>query len=332
MGAFPVGCAQSFISTLSCAPHAPLMRAILVACTAVLIVGCSAIPRAAPVSDSPLPRVELPNTYVHELPTIDTQHKHQVWVHVPSTYAQSDKPMPVVFVTDAGYSFPLIRSIRNRIGKRGQNLEEFILVGLPHEPGIPANDSRSRDYTPTNPLLDANRKPGNYVASIYGQAGAYRDYIEKQVFPMIAKHYRADLKRTVYMGQSYGGLFGAYVLLTKPDLFQTYLLGSASFWFDRQSILPIEAAYAKSHKDLKARVKMYTGSFEAIKPGPRYTTEFDLTADMLAFETLLKSRNYPNLSIQSEVLIDEDHLTMGTSFITRGLLWALPGRGPYNGE
>jgi uncharacterized protein len=305
---------------------------IFLASCAMLLSGCASLADSTPRPTQALPRVELPNTFVHELPTENTGHKHQVWVHLPSTYEQNKQLLPVVFVTDAGYSFPLIRSIRNRIGKRGQNLEEFILVGLPHEPGIPPNDSRSRDYTPTNPLLDPNRTPGNYVSSTYGQANAYRDYIEKQVFPLIEKHYRADLKRAVYMGQSYGGLFGAYVLLTKPEMFHTYLLGSPSFWFDKRSILPIEAAYATSHKDMKARVKMYTGSYETIKPGPRYPTAFDLTADMLAFETLLKSRRYPNLSIASEVLDDEDHLTMGPDFVTRSLLWALPGHGPYNGE
>jgi uncharacterized protein len=297
-----------------------------------LIAGCTAPVSSAPVLKSTLRRVELPNTAVHTLPAEHAGHKYEVWVHLPSTYEQSTHAFPVVFVTDAGYSFPLIRSIRNRVGARGRNIEEFILVGLPHEPGIPPNDSRSRDYTPSNPLLDPTRNTNHYSATVYGQAQAYRDYVEKQVFPMIAKHYRADLRRAVYMGQSYGGLFGAYTLLTKPELFQTYLLGSPSLWFDKRSILPIEADYANTHTDLKARVMMYTGSFETIQPGPRYPKEFDLTSDMHAFEALLKSRGYPSLHIASEVLSDEDHMTMGPSFITRGLLWALPGFGPYSGE
>jgi uncharacterized protein len=240
--------------------HHQRVFSLLTVCFASLLAACAitqSTPQATTVASPQLPQVELANTFVHELPVNGTGHKHQVWVHLPASHAQTTKPLPVVFVTDAGYGFPLVRSIRNRVGARGQNLEEFILVGLPHEPGIPPNDSRSRDYTPTNPLLDPTRKPGNYVASIYGQAQAYRDYVEHQVFPLIAKHYKADLKRTVYMGQSYGGLFGVYTLLTKPELFQTYLLGSPSLWFDRRSIWQFEQAYASKHKDMKAKVMIF---------------------------------------------------------------------------
>ncbi len=305
-------------------------------CFAGLLVSCVLTPSTAPVATPNLPRalpqVELANTFVHELPVNGSGHKHQVWVHIPSSYAQMTKLLPVVFVTDAGYGFPLVRSISERVGRRGQNIEDFILVGLRLEPSPPPQVSRSRDYTPSNPLLDPTANPNHYSSSTYGEAQAYRDYVEHQVFPLIAKHYKADMARTVYMGQSYGGLFGAYTLLTKPELFHTYLLGSPSLWFDRRSIWQFEQAYAGKHKDLKARVMMYTGSYEAIKPEPRYTQEFDLTRDMREFESLLKSRNYPGLSITSEVLDDEDHMTMGPSFITRSLLRALPGFGPYSGE
>lgn len=80
-----------------------------------------------------------------------TGHKHQVWVHLPASHAQTTKPLPVVFVTDAGYGFPLVRSIRNRVGARGQNLEEFILVGLPHEPGIPPTTAAAATTPPPTP-------------------------------------------------------------------------------------------------------------------------------------------------------------------------------------
>ncbi len=315
------------------------VRPLALLVCASFLVGCSNLsvlgetqPVPKSVDTKALKRVELPNTEVHELPADDTGRKYQVWVYLPPSYAQADKPMPVVFTTDTPYAFPLIRSIGSLVGARGQNIEPFILVGLSYEPDLPPGDSRSRDYTPTNPLMDAARNPKHYSASTYGQAAVYRDYIERQVFPLIAKNYRADMSRKVYIGQSYGGLFGAFTLVTKPELFHTYLLGSPSLWFDKRSIWSFESDYAKKRNDLKARVKIYTGSFETIKPEPRYTKEFDLLQDMFDFEKKLMVRGYPSLSINAEIVVDEDHRTMGPTFITRGLLWALPGRGPYTAD
>ena len=74
---------------------------------------------------------------------------------------------------------------------------------------------------------------------------------------------------------------------------------------------------------------MIAGAFEAVQPGsdnPRYAKETDMVKDMQRFEQQLKGRGYPGLSIRSEVIKDEDHLTVFPALITRGLLWALPKR------
>lgn len=283
----------------------------------------------APLAEEKPPALELANTAVYELPANGSGRKYQVWVDVPASYADGDKPYPVVFVTDALYAFPLVRSIRNLLGQHGRNIEDFILVGLPPEQGLTSKESRSRDYTPSNPLLDPAHDKDDYTALHYGEAAAYRDYIESQVFPLIAAHYRADMSRKVFAGHSLGGLFGSYVLLTKPQMFQAYILGSPSLWFDKHEILKYEEAYAATHTDLPAKVMMYAGMYETIKPGPRYFKDTDLLGNMQSFERTLKSHAYPSLSIGSQVITDEDHLTVFPSLISRGLLWALPGHGPY---
>lgn len=287
------------------------------------------IAASSSIEDAHFPALELTGTAVHELSVPGTDRRYPVWVSVPASYADSDRTYPVVFVTDAGYSFPLARSIRNVLGQSGRNIEDFILVGLPPQQGLTSKESRSRDYTPSNPLLDPTRSKDDYSASHYGEAASYRDYIERQVFPLVAKHYRADMGRKVFAGHSLGGLFGSYVLLTKPEMFQSYILGSPSLWFDKREILKYEAAYAKHHTDLKAKVMMYIGMYETTGPGPRYFKDADMVGDMQTFERRLTARKYPNLSVGTEVIAEEDHLTVFPSLISRGLIWALPGHGPY---
>lgn len=326
----------------------PVFRVALAALLAASAVGCSRIDPTiaapapvqadarsdgpAPPAAVPVPRpLELANTAVHDLPATDAGRRYEIWVDVPASYANGgDRRYPVVFVTDALYSFPLVRSIRNLLGQGGRNIEDFILVGLPPETGLTSKASRSRDYTPSNPLLDPREQSGTrYSAALYGEAAAYRDYIERQVFPLIAREYRADMDRKVFAGHSLGGLFGSYVLVTKPAMFDAYILGSPSLWFHRHRIDALEQAYADAHDDLRARVRMYIGMYETRGSGPRYWRTVDMVGDMRAFERRLEARGYPGLSIDSEVIADEDHLTVFPATISRGLLWALPGKGPY---
>lgn len=278
---------------------------------------------------SPAP-VTLADTESWDVVAADSGRTYPIWVSLPASYAESgNRRYPVVFVTDALYSFPLVRSVRNLLGQKGRNIEDFILVGLPPARGQTSLQSRSRDYTPSDPRLKPGADLDDYSGDTYGEAAAYRDFIDRQVFPLIARHYRADMQRKVFAGHSLGGLFGSFVLLTRPTMFQSYILSSPSLWFDQSEIRKYERAWAASNHDLPARVKLYAGSFEAIKPGPRYFREVDMIRDAQDFARTLKSHGYPRLQIEQVVVPDEDHLTVYPSTISRGLLWALPGQGPY---
>ncbi|MFN5049566.1 alpha/beta hydrolase [Roseateles sp.] len=305
-----------------------LLGGLLALSLALVSCGHAPLTQAQPATPE---AVTLSHTFVHQLPASDSGRPYWLWVSVPRDYEQlKDRKLPVVFATDAPYTLPLMRGIHAMVGNQGRNIEPFILVGLGYEPGLPQSGSRSRDYTPSNPLRKPDYRRDVYRAAVYGEAARYRDYLERQVLPFVREHYRADLSRSTFVGQSYGGLFGTYVLLTRPELFQTYLLGSPSLWFDERAIWEIESRYAARHRDLKARVRLYAGSFETDRPEPRYTPGWNLLGDMKEFEALLRSRGYPGLEISSETLVGEDHRTMGPGFFTQGLLWALPGYGPYD--
>ena len=82
---------------------------------------------------------------------------------------------------------------------------------------------------------------------------------------------------------------------------------------------------ARTHKDLHAAVLLMTGSYETLKPGStskRFNTRADMVLDMKSFEKQMKARRYPGLTIRSEVIADEDHLTVAPAAMTRGLMWA----------
>ena len=47
-----------------------------------------------------------------------------------------------------------------------------------------------------------------------------------------------------------------------------------------------------------------------------------MVADVQAFVCARKSRDYPHLTVENQVIADEDHLTLSPALITRGLKWA----------
>ncbi|MBO1750086.1 alpha/beta hydrolase [Stenotrophomonas indicatrix] len=302
----------------------------VLACLALTGCAMSVAPPAtqkeARESATAVPGVVLPDTEslrVHD----PIGRDYALWVALPAGYAaHPQKRYPVVYVTDALYSFPLVRSVRNLVGQQGVNIEDFILVGLPPQEGLTSKQSRSRDYTPSDPV----RTPAGYYSDdvTYGGAAHYRDFLADHALPMIDARYRTDPARRVFAGHSYGALFGAYVLTTQPDMFGTYILSSPSLWFD-QGLLPRmqDAAVMPSQP---IRVLLSVGGYETVKPGPRYSTGNDMLRQSADFAGQLR-RSGRKLQVENIVIDGEDHLTVYPRVITRALLEVLPGEGPYTG-
>jgi uncharacterized protein len=261
---------------------------------------------------------ELIGTEVWDVPDPISKRGYQVFVSLPASYKKEERRLyPVLFVTDANYAFPVIREIGRRLNVERPQVEEFILVGLSYAKGEDPMQSRMRDYTPT-----PDGPPSAPAGAVQGQGPAYQIYLRDQVKPFIAQHYRTNPRRSLFLGHSYGALLGAQILFTDPDMFSGYILGSPSLWYDKRHIFGVEAIYAARHRDLAAKVYMFAGEYEA----PRFHRTNDIVKDIQALEGLLKKRRYPNLSVTSEVLNGEDHLSVAPRGFTRGLKYLLPAR------
>jgi predicted alpha/beta superfamily hydrolase len=270
----------------------------------------------------------LDNTEVRDLRAAALQRDYQVFVALPDSYRDSKRRYPVLFVTDANYAFPLVRSISQRLTKHA-GMEETIVVGLSYAKGDTGTYSRRRDYTPTVPRTHDYRSdmPGRPIA--LGEAAAYARFLGDQVLPLIAQHYRADMKRKFFVGHSYGSLLGLQILLTEPRMFEHYILGSPSLWYDRGVMFDRFETYGAGHRDLQANVFFGIGGLERLAPGKkrsRAEEDADMVADLRDFDAALKAHRYPSLRTQVKVFADEDHASVFPLVLTHGLRSLLPSK------
>ncbi len=239
---------------------------------------------------------------------------YEVYVKLPENYATSpNEKYPLIVLTDGYYAFPLLSSINWRMSERNKVYEQSIIVGISYSKGDDISKSRARDFTPP---ASTDEKFNNKTDEA-GRADLYAQFIAQELLPYLIKSYSIDTTRKIYAGHSYGGLLGAYILFTQPNMFDYYLIGSPSLWFNNKVMFNYEAIYAKANKDLKAKVYMAAGAEEE---EPRY----EMVGSMLALDKQLKARHYSQLTIITETLSDEGHLSVYPRFITKGLLWALP--------
>jgi predicted alpha/beta superfamily hydrolase len=260
----------------------------------------------------------LMGTEVWDVPDPVSRRGYQVFVSLPASYAKEpSRRYPVLFATDALYAFPVLSQISRRLNVEHPQVQDFILVGLSYANGEDGALSRDRDYTPP-----PNGPSDTPTGAVQGHGLAYQSYLRDYVLPFIAKRYRTDPRRSLFLGHSYGGLLGAQILFTDPGMFSGYILGSPSLWYDKHHVFDMEAAYAVNHRDLAAKVYMYVGEYETSK----FNRTNDLVADNRAFDAALKKRKYPSLALKSDVLNDEDHLSVAPRGFTHGLKYLLPAR------
>ncbi|MFA0963394.1 alpha/beta hydrolase [Roseivirga sp. BDSF3-8] len=99
-----------------------------------------------------------------------------------------------------------------------------IVVGI-------GNTERFRDFTSP---AETDEFRNEFPAS--GGSEAFMDFMEKEVIPLVEERYAVDTLSTL-IGQSMGGLMATEVLLTRPGLFDQYIIVSPSLWWNDGSML-----------------------------------------------------------------------------------------------
>ena len=265
-----------------------------------------------------LPAYALERSAVHALRAAETGRRYDLNVRLPPGYdepANRDRRYPVLYLTDGDYTFQVAAGITRLLFSQ-EKMEEFILVGISNDREAPGATGRNRDLTPwENP---------RYTGT--GEAARYLHFMETEAIPLIERSYRADPARRMLAGQSYGGLFGLWVLLTRPELFESYLLTSPSIWYAEKALSDL-ADGLKAKPGIKARVYMATGGYETLNPAsddPRWHKTNDMVTDSKEMAARLTALKLKGLRIRNDVTEGTVHETTFPVGLVHGLHWLFP--------
>ena len=127
------------------------------------------------------------------------KENRQIQVYLPEDYASSNKKHPVIYLLD-GQRFFLYGASLLQSFSEFKLTPNFIVVGITNQ-----QSTRMKTFS----------------------AGAkdFAEYLENEVIHLIDANYRTSKKRLLF-GWAYGGGFGIETLMSKPKLFDGYILSS----------------------------------------------------------------------------------------------------------
>ncbi|WP_271784756.1 serine hydrolase [Aquimarina algiphila] len=254
--------------------------------------------------------LELSQIQVIPIKDTQTERNYELYIELPEDYSKNNnKTYPVLYYTDAMWHLEMLSGSTEYI------LENVILVGISWQKDIAkdlkqqygAHASRFTDYSfwkKTNP---------NHPKLKFGQAKNHLEFIRNDVIQYVENNYRTDSNSRSYFGYSLSGAFGAYILLTRPDTFDNYILGSPL----NKGLIPylseinteLEPLESNKNNTLNANVFIAYGTLEKEKDEP-----------IDEFIKLLDSRKDLTVSIQNKV-IEGDHQTAFPMIAVQSVAW-----------
>ena len=267
---------------------------------------------------------------VHEL-----EHEGRRWritVAQPPSPPAGGAGTPVVYVLDPFGTFGTAVQVARTTHLLSQGaLPGLLLVGVG-----PASDDfmdlalqRFHDLTPST-VDEATAQRLAEAGASYGGADAFLDLLLDVVAPSVESEYGGDPGDRTIAGWSLGGLTGAHALVTRPGRIRRFLLVSPSLWWGAGAVLA--AVHGLSVvEDAAVDVYLAAGELEeteAVRMWPPVTGEqaqqaasdAGMLTSMRRFADALTSLGLPSMTVHSEVLPGEHHITAWASAFSRGLL------------
>lgn len=146
------------------------------------------------------------------------QEKRNVFIYTPNRYEESDIEYPTLYITDGAENFFIATAIVNLLS-RNQQIPQMIVVGIP-------NVNRNRDLSPS--IIEGTSDPGG--------GDNFLNFFENELIPYLDNNFRTSNYKVLF-GHSLGGMFTNYTMLTRPELFNAYIVASPYLMYSNEYVI-----------------------------------------------------------------------------------------------
>lgn len=259
---------------------------------------------------------------------------HSISVYRPPHVDENAK-LPIVFVTDADLVFGTAAELMG-VQSISQVLRPALIVGIGYGTDLLTTASLRFNDLSTPLSVDARKDLPLLEASIgeeTGGADALLDFIIDALTPEIAHRYpSADPGRRSLFGHSLGGLLTTRALLTRPDAFESYIIGSPSLFWNRFAVLEHVDKFANALPNLRSQPRVFIGVGGTEEDVPKEALAMpgvtvEQLQDMVAYTRVIEAAreladNLTKLGlpdVEFRVFEGEGHQQVVPSLLNRGL-------------
>ena len=277
------------------------------------VLGIIAVMATATTATAQGPVPGVPNFSQFTIKSTVLGEDRRIVVRTPANYETSKATYPVMYMTDGDAHIAHTSGSIDFLARNGR-MSELILVGIP-------NTDRTRDLSPSKPKNSGATGAPQFPTA--GGADKFLQFIETELIPEINKRYRVTPYK-ILAGHSLGGMFAVHTMVTKPDLFNSYIAVSPALQWDNQLVVKRAEEFFKNRKDFDATFYMTIAN----EPG-------ELEDAFHQFKQMLAKNQTKNFVWDAQEMPDEDHGTVVLRSHYFGLRkvydgWQMP-RDPMNG-
>ena len=253
-----------------------------------VVFGIIAILSAATAATAQGPVPGVPNINQFTIKSAVLGEDRRILVRTPANYETNKATYPVMYMTDGDAHIAHTSGSIDFLARNGR-MSELILVGIP-------NTDRTRDLSPSKPSNTGATGAPQFPTA--GGADKFLQFIETELIPEINKRYRVSPYK-ILAGHSLGGMFAVHTMVTKPDLFNSYIAVSPALQWDNQLVVKRAEEFFKNRKEFDATFFMTIAN----EPGP-------LEDAFHQFKQLLAKNQTTGFVWDAQEMQDEDHGTV----------------------
>lgn len=224
----------------------------------------------------------------HILKSKILQEERPIIISLPVGYEQGSGNYPVLYLLDG------LGNIKHTVGTV-EMLSETGLIPPMIIVGIESLD-RARDLTPSNAGQNTYGGIGNSGIPQSGGAPAFLQFIKTELIPYVESNYRTHSFR-ILEGHSFGGLFGVFTLMERPEIFDAFIVEAPALWWNDEEMTEKAKGFFSDNQILNKSVYFGIGGGDG----------WGMRQELLRYVEVVKQNPPENFKWIHEEVGDEDH-------------------------